>query len=93
MSLQVIMFALSVLLTWHFTRAPFPARAYLITLCAMSIGFIGAHYLGVVSIVNTTTKCGLFAMFFVLLIVTKLITKEEIKEMLAVVLPKNVTNE
>ncbi len=93
MSLQVTMFVLSVWLTWRFTRSPFPARAYLITLCAMSVGLAGAHYFGAVSILNTTIKVGLFAAFFVLLIATKLVTKEEVKEMLAVVLPKSVMGE
>ncbi|MEK7250761.1 MAG: polysaccharide biosynthesis C-terminal domain-containing protein, partial [Bacteroidota bacterium] len=90
MSLQVTMFVLSVWLTWRFTRSRFPARAYLITLCAMSVGLVGAHYFGAVSILNTTIKVGLFAAFFVLFIATKLVTKEEVKEMLAVVLPKSV---
>ena len=89
MALQVILFVLSVLLTWHFTRSPFPWRAYLITLSAMCIGFVGAYYFGSISMVNTTMKCGLFVSFFVLAMATKLVTKEEVREMIGVLLPKS----
>jgi O-antigen/teichoic acid export membrane protein len=90
MALQLILFALSVVLTWHFTRSPFPVRAYLITLCAMCVGFLGAYYFGSVSVLNTTIKAGLFAAFFILVIFARLLTKSEMKEMLAVVLPRSI---
>ncbi len=86
--LQLIMFVLSVGLAWHFTRSPFPMRAYIITLCAVCVGFVGAKFFGDVSVLNTVIKAGLFALFFVLLIATKLVTKSEFREMLSVVLPK-----
>jgi O-antigen/teichoic acid export membrane protein len=92
-ALQLIMFILSVALTWHFTRSPFPTRAFIITLCAMCVGLIGAHYFGTVSILNTTIKVGLFASFFLLLIATRLVTKSEVKEMLGVVVPKRLLGE
>jgi len=93
MALQVIMFLLSVALTWHFTRSPFPTRAYLITLLAVAIGFLGAKYFGSISVLNTAIKGGLFAGFFLLLIMTRLITRSEIVEMLSVVLPKRLMRE
>jgi O-antigen/teichoic acid export membrane protein len=89
MALQVILFVLSVLLTWHFTRSPFPWRAYLITLSAMGVGLAGALYFGPVSALNTALKSCLFGLFFLMMIATKLVTKDEVKEMLAVVLPGN----
>lgn len=89
LSLQIILFLLSVVLTWHFTRSPFPWRAYLITLSAMGVGFVGALYFGPVSVMNTGLKCCLFATFFFVLMATRLVTKDEVKEMLAVVLPRN----
>jgi O-antigen/teichoic acid export membrane protein len=89
-ALQLIMFALSMVLTWHFTRSPFPTRAYLITVCAVGVGFIGAKFFGDVSLLNTAFKTGLFGLFFVLVLVTKLVTRMELLEMLSVVLPKSL---
>ncbi len=86
-ALQVVMFIMSWALTWHYTRSPFPGRAYLITLCVVCVGLIGAHFFGSVTITNTLVKFALAGLFFGTLLVTKLVTKNEIAEMLAVVLP------
>lgn len=86
-ALQVLMFLLSWALTWHYTRSPFPGRAFLITLCVVCVGLVGARFFGSVSITNVTIKLGLAGMFFTMLLVTKLVTKNEVTEMLAVVLP------
>lgn len=89
-ALQVVMFALSWALTWYYTRSPFPGRAFVITLCVVCVGLVGAHFFGKVSVMNTLVKIGLAGMFFAVLLVTKLVTKNEITEMLAVVLPSRL---
>ncbi len=88
--LQLIMLFISVVLTRHFTRSPFPTRAFLTTLLATGMGLLGSHYFGALSWQNALIKSALFVLFFMLLIVAKLITKEEFREMLSVVIPQRV---
>ncbi len=87
--LQLILLALSVALTWHFTRSPFPFRAFVITLLVTAVGSCGAYYFGTVSLPNTAIKSALFVSFFVSLIATRLMTIDEIKEMMRVLLPQS----
>ncbi len=89
-SLQIVMFIMSWTLTWHYTKSPFPGRAFLITLCVVCIGLVGAHYFGSVSITNTLIKLGLAGGFFAALLATGIVTKNEVSEMLAVVLPRRL---
>ena len=86
-ALQIILLLLSWGLTRYFTHTPFPVRAYIITLCVVSVGFAGAYYFGTVSFANTLAKIGLVAMLLLVLLATKLVTKSEVKELLAVVIP------
>ena len=90
-ALQVIMFTMSWALTWHYTKSPFPARAFVITLCVVCVGLIGARYFGSVSITNTFVKFGLAGAFFTVLLMTNLVTKNDVTEMLAVMLPARRT--
>ncbi|MBI5470760.1 MAG: oligosaccharide flippase family protein [Ignavibacteriae bacterium] len=89
--LQIVLLAFSIGLTWHFTRSQFPLRAFAITLLVTAVGSCGAYYFGTVSLLNTAIKAGMFVLFFVSLIATRLITIDEVKEMLRVLLPQSRT--
>lgn len=87
-ALQVILFASSWVLTKYFTHSPFPGRAYLIVLCVVCVGFIGAYYFGSVSFTNALTKLGLVVLLCAGFVAARIVTKSEIKEVLAVVVPR-----
>jgi O-antigen/teichoic acid export membrane protein len=87
-ALQAILFVLSWGLTWYFTHSRFPLRPYLITLCVVCVGLIGAHNFGSLSIANVVIKLGLSGVLVLVLISTKLVTKAEIKEVFSVILPR-----
>jgi O-antigen/teichoic acid export membrane protein len=86
--LQVLRLFISMWLINRYCPTPIPVRAHLVTLAVVLFGAVGAYYFGDVSVVNTLAKVALFAVFFVAVIATKIMTIKELREVLTVILPQ-----
>lgn len=89
-ALQLILLILSWLLTWYFTRVSFPIRAFLITLVVVGVGMIGSLGLPEVTVANTMVKAGLFLACIISFLAFKLVTKDEVMEMLRLMIPGSI---
>ncbi len=89
-ALQIILLILSWLLTWYFTRVPFPVRAFSITLIVVGVGMIGALGLPEVTVANTLMKAGLFVSCIASFLFFRLVTRDEVMEMLTLMIPGSI---